>query len=184
MITQESRLAWTLLFGAGLYLVYDMLPDDPIALTVNELLDLETGHAYLFVGETILSWFRAVTFDDRASDRRERLHQLYGATSELMREDEWAPKTFTEPFMGMLVGLFRCTRAIFDVGVNTGINTLSALWTKISPSVYWYTRALVAFGQFGIFRTNDFLLNQGYTWRSSFHCFFNGGSEDSLQTQP
>jgi hypothetical protein len=172
MFTQGSKLAWTLLFGAALYLVYDVLPDDPIAITVNELLDLETCHAYLFASETILSWFRAVNFDDRTSDHRERLHQLYGAISELMREDKWAPKTFTELFVGMLVGIFRCARAIFIVTFIFGIHNLSAFWTMASPSVNLCIPALVTFGEYSLFRINDFVLNQGYTWRSPFHWLF------------
>jgi hypothetical protein len=169
MFNQGSKLAWTLLFGAGLYLVYDVLPEDPIAITVNELLDLDTGHAYFFVSVTILSWFRDVTFDKQASDHRERLHQLYGATSNLMRDEKWAPKTFTELFVGMVVGLFRCARTVFDVIVIFGIKNDSVLWTIIGPSVHRCMRGLVAFGEYTVFRIKDFLLNKGYTWRSPFH---------------
>lgn len=162
---QGSKLAWTLLFGAGLYLAYGRLPDDPVILVANELLlNHEKGYSFLFVGETVLSWLRGINFEDRVSDRGQRLHQLYGATHELLHEDKWAPKTFTVLFVGMLVDLFRCACSI----LHFGINILSVVWTKICPAVTWCMRALLAFLWYCCLHTHDLLLNQGYTWKSPF----------------
>ncbi|KAH5269251.1 hypothetical protein HBI70_125990 [Parastagonospora nodorum] len=170
----SSKIAWAFLFGAGLYLVYDTLPADPVCLVVMNLLHCHNlcSHTYLHVCENVMLWLSDLSPGKRNSSRQLRWHQLHDATDQLMREDKWAPKTLVELLVGMLVGLFRSTRAVSNLCVSICLS----VWTwSIPPAVTlargltaWVDRVLRAM----IGSMIGFLLRQmmkrGYTWRSPF----------------
>ena len=169
-VFMSSKIIWTFLFGAGLYLVYDTLPADPVHLVVMELLHCHNlcSHTYLHVCENVMLWLSDLRPCKRNSSRQLRWHHLHDATDQLMREDKWAPKSLAELLVGMLVGLFRSTRAVSNLCVGVCL----LVWSWTIPPALTLARGLIALVGRVLRAMIGFLLRQmmkrGYTWSSPF----------------
>jgi hypothetical protein len=112
-----------------MYFTYDKLKEDPIALTVPELLFLNEENpdfVVRFVRGTIMSWDR---FWDYSSfpchaDAPWLWEELFLEVFYLQEKRQFTPKTLTGLFVGSLVGLFRLGTAI----LSFCLNILSMIW--------------------------------------------------------
>jgi len=126
-----SKVLWTLLFSATMYLTYDTLTEDPVALAAMELLFLDAhtpDFVARFVRTKVMSWRSPLP---KRPNALWLLGELFGDTYQLQQKDQFTPKTLTELLVGSLVGLYRLARAHFNVMTTPG----SAIWSWARPRV-------------------------------------------------
>ncbi|KAH7405895.1 hypothetical protein DE146DRAFT_779262 [Phaeosphaeria sp. MPI-PUGE-AT-0046c] len=158
----SSMMFWTMQITAMMYLIcYDKLREDPITLAISEILHWNTEHADFvshFISGKVLSWKHFCYYspmprdadcwwllEDLGIDGPPKPTGLFWPLVEQFKHYHWlqengkfTPKTFTDIFIGVSVGLYR-----FGVGIlDRRRRMLSAIWRVIGPSVTRQAHAL------------------------------------------